>query len=171
MAKTKTTSGANVPHRALCSRISYLYQAAAYLSTQVQPPTPSSQDEAADCQNNNAELFKDDSRRHEPIVSDSQCANALARKMVSDLRDVSQKMQIRLSPAMKHTMCKRCDTLLVDGSTCATEVENKSKGGRKPWADTLVKKCLNCGCERRYPVNSDRQTRRPHRVMKATAGG
>lgn len=171
MAKAKTTTGANVPHRALCSRISYLYQAAAYLSTQVQPPTPIPKDEAADSQNNNIELSKDDSSRHKPILSDSQHAHALPRKFVSDLRDVSLKMQIRLSPAMKHTMCKRCDTLLVDGRTCATEVENKSKGGRKPWADTLVKKCLNCGCERRYPVNSDRQTRRPHRVMKATAGG
>ena len=171
MAKAKTTTGLNVPHRALCSRISYLYQAAAYLSTQVQPPTPSFEDEAADSQNNNTELSKENSRRRKQIVSDSQHVHALPRKMVSDLRDVSLKMQIRLSPAMKHTMCKRCDTLLVDGSTCATEVENKSKGGRKPWAETLVKKCLNCGCERRYPVNSDRQTRRPHRVMKATAGG
>lgn len=171
MAKAKTTTGSNVPHRALCSRISYLYQAAAYLATQVQPPTPSSQDEASDSQNNNTEISKEDSRCHKQKSSDSQHVHALPRKMVSDLRDVSLKMQIRLSPAMKHTMCKRCDTLLVDGSTCATEVENKSKGGRKPWAETLVKKCLNCGCERRYPVNLDRQTRRPHRVMKATAGG
>lgn len=170
MGKQKTTTGANVPHRALCSRISYLYQAAAYLAAQAQPATPVSQDEAVDFQTTEPKpTIKGTSNT--TTAPDLQHAHALPRKMISDLRDVSLKMQIRLSPAMKHTMCKRCDTFLVDGTTCTTEVENKSKGGNKPWADMLVKRCGNCGCERRYPVNSDRQTRRPHRVAKANNTG
>lgn len=171
MAKAKTTTGANVPHRALCSRISYLYQAAAYLATQAQLATPSSQDEAVVSESNDPESSATEKSSGELLISDSQYAHALPRKLISDLRDVSLKMQIRLSPAMKHTMCKRCDTLLVNDTTCTTVLENKSKGGRKPWADILVKKCRHCGCERRYPVNSDRQTRRPHRVSKAADGG
>lgn len=166
MAKAKTTSGANVPHRALCSRISYLYQAAAYLATQAQPaPSP-----PVIAPNNDAKSLSPETSGP-PTNPDLQHAHALPRKMISDLRDVSLKMQIRLSPAMKHTMCKRCDTLLVDGATSTTEVENKSKGGKKPWADVVVRKCCNCGCERRYPANTDRQTRRPHRVSKAANGG
>lgn len=170
MAKAKATSGANVPHRALCSRIFYLYQAAAYLATQAQPATPLSQQKAVSPPKDDPKSLNRETL-HPSTTPDLQHTHALPRKMISDLRDVSLKMQIRLSPAMKHTMCKRCDTLLVDGTTCTTEVENKSKGGKKPWADMLVKKCCNCGCERRYPVNSDRQIRRPRRVSRATSGG
>jgi ribonuclease P protein subunit RPR2 len=66
---------------------------------------------------------------------------------------------------MKHSICKNCDTMLTDGSTCSIEVENKSKGGKKPWADVLVRKCNTCGFTRRYPMAAKRQKRKkkPHR--------
>lgn len=171
MAKAKQAKGANVPHKALHSRLSYLYQAATYLSAQgkasiapaipTPPPVPSqphlrSVDNEGDHHQESAE----------PRPASSQF---LTRVLLSDLRTVSMKMQIRLSPGMKHTICKRCDALLQDGVTCVTKVENKSKNGRKPWADMLVRTCNNCGCEKRFPVNVERQPRRPNRVSKAPA--
>lgn len=170
MAKAKTLGAANVPHKALHSRISFLYQAAAYLATQERPLTlTTSTEDEAELRQGHQKAGNDNTFQHAtPIESQPTSSQILSRQMLSDLRSVSHKMLIRLSPAMKHTICKRCDTLLVDGSTCITEVENKSKNGKKPWADVLVRKCTTCGCERRFPVNVDRQPRRPDRVSKST---
>ncbi|OBT79852.1 hypothetical protein VF21_01559 [Pseudogymnoascus sp. 05NY08] len=170
MAKAKQAKGANVPHKALHSRLSYLYQAATYLSAQEKPstapaiPTPPPISSQPHLQNAGDESVQNQAPA-EPQPASSQF---LTRVLLSDLRTVSMKMQIRLSPGMKHTICKRCDALLQDGSTCVTKIENKSKNGRKPWADVLVRTCGNCGCEKRFPVNAERQPRRPNRVSKAT---
>lgn len=171
MGKAKPPKGTNVPHKALHSRLSYLYQAATYLSAQEKsatalaiptpPPIPSQ-----------AQLKKtgdQDDQSQAPAKPLPASSQFLPRQLLSDLRTVSLKMQIRLAQGMKHAICKRCDALLVDGSTCATKVENKSKNGKKPWADVLVRTCNNCGCEKRFPVNADRQPRRPNRVTKAAA--
>ncbi|KFY00654.1 hypothetical protein O988_03181 [Pseudogymnoascus sp. VKM F-3808] len=171
MAKAKQAKGANVPHKALHSRLSYLYQAATYLSAQEKPstasaiPTPPPVPSQPHLQN-----AGDESDHHHELAEPQPASSQnLSRLLLSDLRTVSMKMQIRLSPGMKHTICKRCDMLLQDGSTCVTKVENKSKNGRKPWADVLVRTCANCGCEKRFPVNAERQPRRPNRVSKAAA--
>lgn len=160
MAKAKPL---NVPHKALHSRVSYLYQAAAYLATLEPPSTATHVHEAEGHQQEVGHEDGQHTARSEPQLASSQ---VLSRQLLSDLRCVSQKMQIRLSPAMKHAICKRCDTMLLEGSTCTAKVENKSKNGKKPWADVLVRICSNCGCERRFPVNADRQPRRPYRLAK-----
>jgi ribonuclease P protein subunit RPR2 len=72
---------------------------------------------------------------------------------------------------MKHSICKNCDTMLIDGSTCTNEVENKSKGGKKRWADVLVRKCNTCGLEKRFPIGAERQKRRPHRTKEIKTPG
>jgi ribonuclease P protein subunit RPR2 len=170
MAKAKQAKGANVPHKALHSRLSYLYQAATYLSAQEKPstapaiPTPPPVPSQPHLQN----ASNESSHNQAPAEPQPASSQFLTRVLLSDLRTVSMKMQIRLSPGMKHTICKRCDALLQDGSTCVTKIENKSKNGRKPWADVLVRTCGNCGCEKRFPVNVERQPRRPNRVSKAT---
>jgi ribonuclease P protein subunit RPR2 len=43
-------------------------------------------------------------------------------------------------------------------------VENQSKGGRKPWADILVMRCLTCGHAKRYPVSVPKQRRKSART-------
>ncbi len=154
MVKLKGTG--NPPNKALYCRVSYLYQAANYLATQqthykaVTEPT--------------TEVATDIPK------GEIQCVSGLtapvqpaSRRLICDLRAVSHKAQIRMSPAMKHTICKNCDTFLIDGSTCTSEIENKSKGGKKPWADILVRRCNKCGAARRYPVSAERQKRRPNR--------
>lgn len=146
MAKAKF-KGANISNKALYSRASYLYQAAAYLEAQSQKPAKATTLEASEASSTDPA----------PTLSASRC-------LLSDLRNVSLKAQIRLSPAVKHTICKRCNTLLLEGSTCSVEVENKSKGGGKPWADVLVRTCKKCSLGRRIPVGAERQKRRLHRT-------
>lgn len=151
MAKPKT----GVSNKAQYSRVSYLYQAAAYLASQ-----------------KHSEVLVTDANGEvttKPPEHDGNSKKALqaaTRHLVKDLRAVSQKVQLRISPAMKHSICKNCDTMLIDGDTCTSEVENQSKGGKKPWADVLVRKCNVCGSARRFPLVAERQKRRPYRSAK-----
>ncbi|PVH84978.1 Rpr2-domain-containing protein [Cadophora sp. DSE1049] len=158
MAKPKSSS---VPNKALYSRVSYLYQAAAYMATQ-QHHSQSLEslmnaDTEQDCDQSPETTSQ---KRSDPRVPLSQPAS---RRLVSHLRAVSHKVLMRMSPAMKHSLCKNCDTMMIDGTTCTSAVENRSKGGKKPWADILVRRCNTCGLEKRFPLNSERQKRRPQR--------
>lgn len=151
-ASKKSTS---VPNKALYSRISYLHQAATYLATQEQPPNAGT-----------LRLSTQDKSKLEARVKGNR---STSNKLISDMRIVSQKAVIRMSPALKQSTCKSCDTLLIDGITCLSQVENKSRGGKKPWADILVRKCNTCGFTRRIPVASERQKRRSSRKVELKA--
>jgi ribonuclease P protein subunit RPR2 len=133
------------------SRISFLQQAATYLTI--------SQDKELKAE------FEDGSLSGK----DSQALRGLARHMVTDLRSVSLKTRIRLSPAMKQTLCKFCDALLVEGQSCTTQVENQSRGGRKAWADVLVRKCHACGNVKRQPIHAQRQKSKAARLVEDKA--
>ncbi|KAI5925777.1 Rpr2-domain-containing protein [Camillea tinctor] len=158
MAKTKPPGG-SVPNRPLYSRISFLYQAATYLGTRddQHASTPTTQD---------AKNQGTESEEKHDGFDNSHVQQALSRRFLTDLRATSLKSQIRLSPAMKHTICKFCDSLLIEGETSSCTTENRSKGGRKPWADVLVVKCNTCGGVRRYPVQAARPKRRPAREQQ-----
>ncbi|KAI1488457.1 Rpr2-domain-containing protein [Biscogniauxia mediterranea] len=160
MAKAKTPGG-SVPNRPLYSRISFLYQAATYLGTRddQHAPTQTTQETKNSC----TESEKDGG------LKGHAAQQALSRRFLTDLRSTSLKSQIRLSPAMKHTICKLCDSLLIEGETSSSTIENRSKGGRKPWADVLVVKCSTCGGVRRYPVQAARQKRRSAREEEQEA--
>jgi ribonuclease P protein subunit RPR2 len=145
MAKGKSV--VPVQNRPLYSRISFLQQAATYL-------THASGVEGTG---------RSESKR-------KPGAEGAARRLVTDLRSVSLKARIRLSPAVKQTLCKYCDALLIEEETCTTVVENKSKGGRKPWADMLVRKCHACGNVKRHPLNSARQKRKTLRAVAPEEG-
>lgn len=141
MAKGKPK--AVVKNRALHSRISFLHQAATYLALPKPPPDNSG------C----AELVSEPVQPHVPLTG-------MARRLAADFRAVSLKTRIRLSPDLKQSVCKYCDSVLVEGQSCSSFVENKSKGGKKPWADILVRKCHTCGKEKRYPVSAPRPKRK-----------
>lgn len=80
----------------------------------------------------------------------------LSRVYISQMRGVSQKTQTRLPIPVKRSYCKRCDTLLTPGVNCSHEVQNSSRGHKKPWADVLVVRCLGCGTEKRFPQTERR---------------
>lgn len=78
----------------------------------------------------------------------------LSRQLASHILLVSNKSNVKLSKGLKRTICKRCTSVLIAGQTAQTRMENKSRGGRKPWADVLVNTCMACGMEKRYPVGA-----------------
>lgn len=88
--------------------------------------------------------------------NDTDRLSQLARVYVSHLRGVSLKSQLRLPVEVKHSFCKRCDTLLVPNVNCTHEIRNDSHGRRKPWADVLVIRCTTCGTEKRFPQTEKR---------------
>ena len=182
----KTQKGPAQRH--LHSRISYLYQAATHLARSVdqlqvrsdclkiEAEEQSKPDEELQCAVTSSKAVSDlglptphtemvnrvrkictHSDRHFGKLSHS-------RQLVAHLRAISLKSQIRLSPAMKHTICKRCDSLLIPGFTCTSYMENNSRGGRKPWADVLVTTCTACGTAKRVPMGAKRQLPREPRT-------
>lgn len=166
MGKVKASKGAGkIPNKAMHSRVSYLFQAATYLATQ-HSKAPEALVESSTNRGSDAQAYgaMGMAKAEMRAPSDSKALlQPASRRFISDLRAVSLKAQMRMSPGMKHTVCKNCDTLLVDGSTCTSQVENKSKEGKKPWADVLLRKCNTCGMVRRFPVAAERQKRRPQR--------
>ncbi len=181
MAKSKSHKPLCIPQKHLHSRISFLYQAATYLasvqSTEV-TPTP-----AVDVSGGlglcSVEVDPSTSEPTTTTVSSvpvGDCGasypdlpassireSAPSRQLLSHLHAVSRKAQISLSPKIKHSICKRCHTLLVTGSNCHETLENLSRGSRKPWADVMVRRCLTCGTEKRTPTRMKRQAKKGER--------
>ncbi|KAK3393087.1 RNAse P Rpr2/Rpp21/SNM1 subunit domain-containing protein [Podospora didyma] len=164
MAKGKSNGG--VQNRAIYSRVSFLQQAATFLASSPSPSTPqqllpSKHDTVATA--STAEPRPGPS--HDLMLS--YPLQGMGRRLATDLRSVSLKTRIRLSPAVKRHICKFCDSVLIEGDSCTSTIENKSKGGKKPWADALVRKCHTCGRERRYPVDATRPKRKGARDVPA----
>ncbi|KAF8426583.1 RNAse P Rpr2/Rpp21/SNM1 subunit domain-containing protein, partial [Tirmania nivea] len=77
---------------------------------------------------------------------------ALSRFYLSILRSIAQKNVLKIHPNIKRSICKRCEVHLVPGVSCTLECENRSRGGRKAWAEVLVVRCGGCGAAKRFPV-------------------
>ena len=91
----------------------------------------------------------------------------LPRQLISSLLTISQKAQVRLSSPAKHSICKRCHSVLILGSTATSQIENRSLGRKKPWATVLIKTCNHCGTIKRFPVGAKRQSSKEKRRQKA----
>ncbi|KAK4236303.1 RNAse P Rpr2/Rpp21/SNM1 subunit domain-containing protein [Achaetomium macrosporum] len=156
MAKGK--AGAGVQNRAIYSRISFLQQAAVNLSSIGRLPTVPSGAHTAGTTSVSASSRGSSATGPVPAPLE-----AMSRRLATDLRAVSLKTRIRLKPAVKQTICKFCDSVLIEGTSCTSIIENKSKGAKKPWADVLVRKCHTCGRVRRYPVSAARPKRKTAR--------
>lgn len=159
MAKVKGQPG--VQNRIIYSRASYLYQAANYLSNCVGSSENASTPAGIPCKAGHSV--------HPQQNKQQESMEKLSRMVITDMRAVSLKAQIRQSPALKRTVCKFCDTLLVEGRSCSSTVENSSKGGRKPWADVLVIECKTCGNVKRFPVDAPRQKRKCLRSVESNS--
>ncbi|KAK3335713.1 RNAse P Rpr2/Rpp21/SNM1 subunit domain-containing protein [Cercophora scortea] len=175
MAKGDDKKNDRVQNRSLYSRVSFLHQAAAFLSSAQQPVTPveisgeivtgppstSATSVAA------SEVRSESEPGSRPATNLQTCSSSslqgMGRRLATDLRSVSLKTRIRLGARVKQTICKFCDSILIEGQTCTSTVENTSKGGKKPWADVLVRQCYACGRERRYPVVGVRPRRKTER--------
>lgn len=174
MAKAKNPKASgSVPNKALHSRVSYLYQAAAYLATHSEEREnrdKESQEELPEGKGGEPAPWANSGDSNSQETS-TPPLEPVSRRLVSDLRSVSLKAQLRMAPTMKHLICKNCDSLLLDGSTSSVGIENKSRGGKKPWADVLVRKCGTCGTERRYPLAAKKQKRKGARKAPIQSNG
>ncbi|KAL7947676.1 RNAse P Rpr2/Rpp21/SNM1 subunit domain-containing protein [Trichoderma barbatum] len=173
MAKAKSNPG--IQNRHIYTRASYLYQAASYLASCAQQAKQQTNPETAQHDDNASSPLKRDAPSGMGNGPSPEFAHGnqerkammnLSHQVVSDMRSVSLKAQIRQSPSIKQTICKYCDAVLMEGKTCHSVMENLSKGGRKPWADVLVTRCDTCGNVKRYPVSTPRQKRRPLRTLE-----
>ena len=181
----KASYAVNVPHKHLHSRISYLHQAAAYLTNcelkEFRQKDHESDHLPFDMSQTTVRPTGDSSKRvltradivnwfhdpHKHRIGNGDKAflqpPPLVRHLVSNIRGVSLKVQAQLSPSLKHSMCKRCDAFLVMGITSTSMVENRSSDGRKPWADVLVVTCNACNSSKRFPIGAKRQHRKTDR--------
>ena len=187
MAKKKD---GQVPNKHLYSRLSYLWQAANYMSQMANASDNKTKSNQSGVQLLNAmkdekslerAATKESACRHESAAIDSSLPDEAShctdyrpdidlgqsRRLVSHIRAISCKSVLRLSPGMKHSFCSYCESPLIPGSTSSSAIENKSRGGRKPWADVLVITCKLCGTSRRSPLGAKRQPKRKDRLRRS----
>lgn len=178
MPKDKTKTGLQNKH--LHARVSYLHQAATYLAAQqagrsdgptataVPDVSKAAQSEFAAGPPQNSAWTS--AEGEELLNFQAPSFGGLPLRLLSHLAQVARKSQIRLDPTLKHEICKRCNTPLIEGQTCTKSMENLSNGGLKAHADVLTLQCIPCGAVKRWPVGAKRQERkskRKHRVPDA----
>jgi ribonuclease P protein subunit RPR2 len=175
MAKAKLQKGSvGAAQSHIRARIAYLHKASAYILSASSPTTHTQSDQESprveqtpqqqDVFNTKPNVSSDDSLSitGPPKVQ----AARLPRQYLSQMRGVSLKSQLRLPQDIKRSVCKRCDILLVPGSNCTEEIENSSRGKKKPWADVCVIRCTSCGTAKRFPQTSKRSSRLSQRPRK-----
>ncbi|KAK5685746.1 hypothetical protein LTR17_026968, partial [Elasticomyces elasticus] len=186
MGKEKTKTG--IPNKHIHARISYLQQAATYLTVQRERFN-----DAGLIADPSASVAKNETRQHlqslddeHPGTSSKEVTSEAAKRnevwkceaglnlpqsgglplyLASHLGQIARKTQIRLHPNIKHSTCRICSAVLVVGGTCTKRVENVSRGGRKPHADVLIIECTVCGAAKRFPVGARRQKRKVARLQ------
>ena len=180
MAKEKSKS--SVPNKHLHSRISYIQQAATYLTVQARSSHSPEKTLSDRLRGNGIAQRPDDSgdimhteaaTSPEMVGRSAQeackttftppAAGGLPMLLSSNLTQVARKSQIRLHPSVKHQMCRRCNAVLTS-ETSSKSVENLSKGGHKLYADVLVVECRTCGAKKRFPVGATRQKKKGQRI-------
>ncbi|CAG7927463.1 unnamed protein product [Penicillium olsonii] len=164
------------------ARIDYLHQAAVYLQAKSSAQQSQNQSQAFDAPHqqpsqgqrpNTAVKNEPEDQQRMLLLPNSQkkheeSLDNISRTCVSHLRDVAMKTQIRLPVTLKRSLCKRCATLLTPGVTCSHEIRNESRGGKKPWADVLIVRCLPCGAEKRFPQTEKRSKKLNQRRKEGT---
>lgn len=165
MGKVKqkqAASGKASAHKHIDDRVNFLYDAARYLANAQRGAERPVQQEQKDC---SEDVF-------DPKTAQLLAGSGQTRHLVSQMRDVAMKGRgkVRMPVDIKRSICKRCSTLLQEGRTCATALQNESKDASKPWADVNVVTCLACGGKKRYPVGIARQAHKKDRVSKQTKG-
>lgn len=180
----KKTNKGGPPH--LQSRVSYLYQAASYFAglynrAESGEQTSGEQTAVGQIKGQNSQQTPSPSSPHVvtqeidkatgpsratgtlPEGSSATYDDASIRLILSHIKGIARKGQVRVSPSIKRSVCKRCDILLIDGQNSTRRIENMSREGKKSWADVIVITCNSCGTTKRFPVGARRQPRRKDR--------
>jgi ribonuclease P protein subunit RPR2 len=148
MASKTVPKAKKVIHPHIHARLAFLQKAAQVLEEQ--------QKKAAAC----SDPQKD---------SKHAVANPLARELSSQTLTITRKTKIRISKDIKRTICKGCTSKLIEGHNSVSRTENRSRDGRKAWADVRVVTCLSCGLEKRIPTGQAQGTKKSQRNPKASS--
>lgn len=79
----------------------------------------------------------------------------LSRALARNVDLVSKKTVLKLTPAMKRTICKKCHTNLIPGINMKIRIENLSKKQLEK-SQVLVHQCNNCLEQKRFPIGKNK---------------
>jgi ribonuclease P protein subunit RPR2 len=162
----KDTKTPRAHNKHLSCRVSFLYNAASSTYMQKAVAQDQNQNPQAECGTGpgNCKCYAESNSIQDTSENKEVGHGRLAHRLSSHIRKVALKGQLRLGTDVKRNLCKRCDMILIPGRTSRETVENKSRGGRKPWADVLVIECITCSGVKRYPIGATRQQRKTARA-------
>ncbi|EGP87726.1 uncharacterized protein MYCGRDRAFT_42012 [Zymoseptoria tritici IPO323] len=178
MVKEKVKGLKGVPNKHLHARISFLHQAAEYLSSHTsggERPDAGPSDGSSEAQPDDRDTAvkhlgsissnndRDSKHSTDDLAAPPLITPGMPSYMCSQLRQVALKSQIRLLPEIKRAYCKRCNAFLVEGQNYHRSMENLSRGGKKPHADITVFECGVCGAKKRFPITGAKQRRKGDR--------
>lgn len=89
---------------------------------------------------------------HQASLLLASSSPSLSRTYVSDLNIVCRKSQLRMDPKIKRQLCKRCQSILIDGITANRRIENESRQ-KKVECDFLVITCDSCQSNKRFRLD------------------
>ncbi|OCH93759.1 Rpr2-domain-containing protein [Obba rivulosa] len=145
----------SVTNRDIIQRMNFLYQASAYLNS-ISPargPQPSesrikslpAQDDTGSSQ---AQPSAGKQKRLEKLrMRHPTTAHELARSYVKSMRSIGQKTTVKMDPAVKRTLCRKCDVVLIPGATATVRVKTSSSHGH-----IMCYTCMSCKTTRRIPA-------------------
>ncbi|KAI0633229.1 RNAse P Rpr2/Rpp21/SNM1 subunit domain-containing protein [Trametes polyzona] len=129
-------------NRDIIQRINFLYQASTYLNSVSQASAaPSSSGHAPFQKSQTSKAKRKQNIRH------PRNAAELSRSYIGTLRTVGQKTMVRMDPTLKRTLCQKCDTVLLPGTTSSVRVNAMRSHGK-----AVVYTCLTCKAIRRIPA-------------------
>ncbi|GAA5934672.1 ribonuclease P protein subunit RPR2 [Sporobolomyces koalae] len=71
----------------------------------------------------------------------------ISRHLVRMMKEVAKKATVRMDPAVKRTLCKHCDAVLVPGVSSSVRIKPS-----RPHAHLVVYTCSACLAQRRFPA-------------------
>lgn len=74
----------------------------------------------------------------------------LSRRYIANARKIAMAAKIPLPTLYKRQICKKCNTLLVQGDNCRVRIKQK----REPH---VVITCLSCSCKTRIPLKKKKE--------------
>ncbi|EMD37650.1 hypothetical protein CERSUDRAFT_123546 [Gelatoporia subvermispora B] len=145
----------SVTNRDILQRMNFLYQASAYLNS-ISPsrePQPSqSQDTSTYTPGSvpSSQVGQPAGKRKQPKklrIRHPTTTHELARSYVDSMRSIGQKTTVKMDPAVKRTLCRKCDVVLIPGVSATVRVKSSSSHGH-----AMSYTCMTCKTIRRIPA-------------------
>ncbi|KZT10824.1 Rpr2-domain-containing protein, partial [Laetiporus sulphureus 93-53] len=143
-----TPSLSGVANRDILQRLNFLYQASAYLQSISQDPTAKPIDRGRPSKlsplQGPSKAEKKEIRRKQRHPN---TAVELSREYIKSMKIIGQKTMVKMDPNVKRTMCKKCNSLLIPGTTALVRVKSSPSHGH-----LISYTCLSCTAARRIPA-------------------